>query len=258
MPIEKLLKECKQLYKENNYSKVINICDKILKHDFNNQRAISYKARCLYLLEEYEESLTLLNNAIILYPNNYHFLHIKAEVLMYKEEYDKAIECFEKILEIKISKKVHLSFIKQDYGICLSSKIDQLIEMEKYVDAWQCYNRKLKIESDNLEYSAKMDRFKNHVKRYTSRVKYRQYHVKISSNEAKGKLIKFLKKNGFKSSFESGLLFLIDVVDKITIQFQLMKLRIIILFLNLNSMIKSIIILETRSYTENYMMKMVT
>jgi len=130
--------------------------------------------------------------------------------------------------------------------------------MEKYVDAWQCYNRKLKIESDNLEYSAKMDRFKNHVKRYTSRVKYRQYHVKISSNEAKGKLIKFLKKNGFKSSFESGLLFLIDVVDKITIQFQLMKLRIIILFLNLNSMIKSIIILETRSYTENYMMKMVT
>ena len=214
MPVEELLDECRNAYYENNYYEVINICDEILKHDFNNQRAIGYKARCLYLLDECEEALTILNNAIILYPDNDYFLSIKAEVLMYKEEYGKAVECFEEILEIGISDEDDLNFIKREYGTCLSLRIDQLIELEKYVDAWQCYNRMLEIESDNLERSTMIDRFKNYVKEYTSRVKHRQYHVKISSDKAKIKLIEFLKENGFKSSFESGLLFLIDVVNK--------------------------------------------
>ena len=68
-----------------------------------------------------------------------------------------------------------------------------------------------------------IDRFKKHVKKYTSRVKHKQYYVKISSNEAKIKLIEFLKENGFKSDIESGLLFLIDVVDKTYNSIQLIK-----------------------------------
>ncbi|MBO6111288.1 MAG: hypothetical protein J6P12_10640 [Methanobrevibacter sp.] len=214
MPVKKLLNECRKEYYENNYSEVMNICDEILKHDFNNQRAIGYKARCLYFLKKCEEALTLLDNAIILYPNNDYFLSIKADVLMYKEEYDKAMECFEKILEMEISDEDDLNFIKREYGTCLRLRIDQLLEKEKYVDAWKCYNRMLEVESDDLEHPVMIDRFKKYVKKYTSRVKHRQYYVRISSNEAKLKLIKFLKENGFKSNVDSGLLFLIDVVDK--------------------------------------------
>lgn len=214
MPVKKLLDKCRQSYDEGKYLEVINICDEILKEDFNNQKSLGYKARCLYLLEECEEALTLLDNAIILYPDNDYFLSVKADVLMYKEEYAKAAECFEKILEMGISDESDLNFIKNDYGTCLGLRIDQLIEKEKYVDAWQCYKRMLEIQAVNLERPAIIDRFKNHVKKYTSRVKHRQYHVKTSSNKAKLKLIEFLKENGFKSNVDSGLLFLIDVVDK--------------------------------------------
>ena len=214
MTIQDLLDKCESAYYENNYSEVIDICDEILKHDFNNQRAIGYKARCLYLREEFKEALTLLNNAIILYPDNDYFISLKADVFMFKEEYGKAVECFEEILKIGISDEDNLNYIKREFSTCLSLRIDQLIEMEKYVDAWQCYSRMLEIESDNLQRPAMIERFKKHVKEYTSRVKYRQYYVKISSNEAKLKLIEFLKENGFKSNADSGLLFLIDVVDK--------------------------------------------
>ena len=214
MPVEKLLDKCKKSYFENNFCEAIDICDEILSHDFNNQRAIGYKARCLYLLEKFEEALTLLNNAITLYPDNYYFLSIKADVFMHKEEYDKACECFEEMLERGIPDEDAFNFMNREYVTCLSLRMDQLIEKEKYADAWQCYNRMGEIESTNLERSEVIERFKKYVSDYTSQVKRRRYHVKISSDEAKLKLIKFLNDNGFKSSCESGFLFLIDVVDK--------------------------------------------
>ncbi len=214
MPIEELLGECRRQYRENNYHETINICNKILKKDLNNQMALGYKARSLYLLGKCDDALTLLNNAIILFPNNYHFFDIKAEVLMYKEEYGKALECFCEIFEIGVSDEDVLNFIKSEYKTCLRLRTDHLIEQEKYVDAWKCYNQVLELESVNSERSAKIDRFKKYVRKYTSKVKKRQYYVKISSNESKLKLIRFLKDNGFKGNHESGLLFLIDVVSK--------------------------------------------
>ena len=103
MGVKELIDECKRLYFEDDYLGVIGICDEILKHDANNQKALGYKARCLYLLDECEDALMLLNNAIILYPQNDYFLSIKADVFMHYEEYGKAVECFEEILKMGIS-----------------------------------------------------------------------------------------------------------------------------------------------------------
>lgn len=215
MQIEKLLDDCRKLDYEGKYSEVIDICDEILKQDFKNQKAIEYKLGGLCSLEKFDEALTLLNNATILYPDNDYFLFCKSDILMfYKNEYIKAAECLEKILEMQVYDESNLRSLKADYETYLSLGINQLIEKEKYVEAWKYYNRMLESKSVKLKRSAIIDRFKKHVKEYTSRVKYRQYYVRISSNEAKLKLIEFLKENGFKSSFESGLLFLIDVVDK--------------------------------------------
>ena len=214
MQIKELLDDCRKLYYEGKYSEMIDICDEILSHDFNNLKAMEYKARCLYYLDENDGALMILNNALVLYPDNDDFLSFKSDVLMDKKEYIKAAECLEELLKIAKSDEYDINFIKSEYGTCLSLGIDQLIEKEKYVDAWKYYNRKLESESVNLERSAMIDIFKNYVKEYTSRVKHRQYYVRISSNGAKLKLIEFLKENGFKSSSESGLLFRIDVVDK--------------------------------------------
>ena len=214
MSCEKLLEECIRLYDENNYSGAMEACDKILKIDFNNQRAIGYKARCLYLLDKYDDALELLDNAITLYPLNHHYHSIKAEVYMCMYEYGKACECFEKILEIGVPDEIEMEFVKREYETCLSLWTDHLIENEKYVDAWKCYRRELKLKSVETGRLEMIDEFKRYVRRSSSKGKSRQYYVKISSDDAKSKLISFLKQNGFNGGEESEMLFKIDVVDK--------------------------------------------
>ena len=90
----------------------------------------------------------------------------------------------------------------------------QLIENERYVDAWECFNKRLNFFSVELERPKAIEEFRRYVKEHATKGKRRQYHVRISSSEAKLKLVKFLHENGFKSNEGSGLIFLIDVVDK--------------------------------------------
>lgn len=214
MSTEKLLEQCRQLCFDNNYSQAIDVCDEILKRDLNNQRAIGYKARCLYLLDKCDEALELLDNAIRLYPQNHHYFSIRAEVFMDRYEYGKASECFEKILEMEVSDEVELEFVKREYETCLSLWADQLIDNEKYVDAWKSYKRELEITSVEMGRLEMIDEFKKYVAKYTSRGKSRHYYVNISSDEAKSKLIRFLNENGFRQGNASESLFLIDVVEK--------------------------------------------
>lgn len=214
MNVDYLLKKCEKSFSSDDYERTVEICDEILKADLNNQVAIGYKARSLYLLGRCGDALTLLDNAIRLYPKNYHYLDIKAEVLMEMDDYDRALECFEEIFEIGVCDETALSFIKMDYRVCLGLKMDDLIEREKYVDVWKCYNHICEIESDDVERSVMIRRFKRHVGRETSRNKSRHYCVKMSSDEEKLKLIKFLDENGFESDMDFGSLLLIDVVGK--------------------------------------------
>ena len=113
MVIEKLLEECKKSYDNHDYLGVVDTCNEILKIDLNNQRALGYKARNLYLLGRCDEAMVLLDNALILYPDNTYYFDIKADIFMYKEEYGKAIECFHEIFKIGVSDEDTLDFIKR-------------------------------------------------------------------------------------------------------------------------------------------------
>lgn len=205
--LKELKDQCEDAYCKGEFKKSIELCDEILIHDSKNQTAIGYKAKCLHLIGECDEALNILESAVELYPENYHYYDIMAEILTDKKEYDRAIECFEEIFRIGVSDEVALSFIKRNYEICVSLKIDELIEHEKYADAWKYYNM---ISEGDLKRTDKIRHFKEYVARYTTQIKKRQYHVKISSDE----LIGFLKENGFKGDGETGPVFLIDVVDK--------------------------------------------
>ena len=214
MSAEKLLDKCRKLIDERDYLGAMDVCDEILKTDLNSQSANGYKAWCLYLLDRYDEALELLDNAIVLYPQNHHYLSIRADVFMCRSEYGKAIECFEKILEIGVSDQVELGFVKRNYETCLSLWADELIEHEKYVDAWKCYKRELELKSGETGRLELIKDFKKYVGRYVSKAKSRHYYVKVSSDDAKSKLIMFLNENGFDGSNTSESLFLIDVVVK--------------------------------------------
>lgn len=212
--VEKMLEDVERSFNEKDYRKAIKTCNEILKADLNNQTAMGYKARSLYLLDEHDEAVKLLENAMKTYPGNYHYPYILAEMLMDEGEYGAAIECFERISEIGVGDETLLSFIMTDYETCLSLKVDNLIESEKYGDAFECYRELLKIRKIDLKRPDEIAMFKRHVRKKASKPKSRQYHVRISSNHAKAELIGFLRKNGFESSDSQGLLFLIDVVDK--------------------------------------------
>ena len=215
MNVEELLNKCEgAYYNEDDFEKTIELCDEILKKDLNNQIALGFKASSQYLLGRCDEALNLLNKCIILYPNNYHYFNIKSEVMMAKEEYGEALECFQEIFRIGVSDEIEMGFIRLHYRTCMDLRIDQLIEREKYVDAWKCYNQLLDAKSDNPQRLDAIGRFKKHVRRITGKLKCRKYLVRISSDEAGSQLIEFLNENGFKGDMDFGLLISIDVVDK--------------------------------------------
>lgn len=215
MTTKDLLDKCIEAYSNNDFKRLIELCDEILKHDFNNQRALGYKAKGLYLLGRCEEALKILDKAIKSYPNNPYYFDVKAEVLMHKREYSKAIECFREIFRIGMADEDTLDFIRREYETCLKLRMDQLIENEKYVEAWKCYNQQLKLKSIDLNRPAMIEKFKRHVKETTTKFKKMHYYVSASSNEAKLKLIEFLNENGFECCGGSELLLFIDVVDKV-------------------------------------------
>ena len=214
MSVKKQLEECERLFHEDNYQEAIAVSSEILNEDFNNRSALKYMARSLYLLDRCDEALELLNNALILYPNDPHYLYIKSEVFMHLGQYDNAIRCFCKIFEMDESKLDGGDFMKMDYRASLSLRTDELIEKEKYVRAWKCYNRLLDAESAGLKRSERIERFIKYVKGHTTHGKRRKYFVKISSDKAKEKLLGFLNENGFKGNNKTGLMFEIDVIDR--------------------------------------------
>lgn len=211
---DQLIDQCGDAYCNNDYERTIELCDKILKDDSDNQTALGYKAKSLYLLGMLDDALNLLDDAIKSYLDNYHFWYVMAEVLVEKEQYDKAIECFGRVFEIGVSDETSLAFIRMDYETCISLKMDHLIETEKYVGAWKCYNQLLEVRSEVLGPQVRLDRFKKHVARQTTMGKTRQYIVKPSSDGAKAKLIEFLIQNGFECLGESSQTFLIDVIER--------------------------------------------
>lgn len=73
---------------------------------------MGYNARSPYLLGKCGDALEILDNTETLYPDNYHYPSIKAEVFMEMEEYDRAIECFERAFEIGMADESSLAFEK--------------------------------------------------------------------------------------------------------------------------------------------------
>ena len=119
------------------FKKVVKICTLILKEDRKNQKALGYKAYALYCLEAYDESLKVINEALKIDPKNRKFHEIRmkalletdlntalkyfraskagffsdgflfegfdeklASKLVEAEEYEKALECYDKMLDM--------------------------------------------------------------------------------------------------------------------------------------------------------------
>ena len=207
MPIDQLLEDCRKLYEKDSLGEVIERCDEILEMDPNHKIALDYKTRCLYFLDRLDEALTLINHSISLYPTKYYFRRTKAEILMAKEEYDKAIACFRKAFELEGFDEAEYRFMFMHYETCFSLYIDRLIDGEKYVQAFETYAQLLKVQSKKLKRKDMIGEIISKIRQKTTTPKVTEYNV-TSSPE----LIEFLKNNGFNGS--GGEIIRINVVEK--------------------------------------------
>lgn len=207
MSIEQRLEECRKLYEKDKCPDVIERCNEILETDPDHKIALDYKTRCLYFLNRLDEALTLINHAIDIYPTKYYFLRTKAEIYMAMGEYDKAIECFEKAFELGGFDEAEYRFMFMHYETCFSLNIDKLIDLEKYVQAFETYSQLLKVQSKTINRNDMIDEIIKTIRRGTTTPKMTEYNV-ISSPE----LIEFLKINGFEGNI--GETIKINVVEK--------------------------------------------
>ena len=207
MSVRQLLEECKKLYENDNSHDVIEKCNQILEIAPNHKSALNYKTRCLYFLNMLDEALTLINQAIDVYPTEYYFWRTKAEICMAKEDYDDAIECFEKAFELGGFDETEYRFMFMYYESCFSFKIEKLIDREKYVQSFETYAKLINIQSEKATRKDMIREIIKKIRQKTTTPKETEYNVKSSQ-----KLIEFLKSNGFEGSV--GKTIKINVVEK--------------------------------------------
>lgn len=94
--IENIVDDCKSSYEKEEYEKVLENSDKILKLDKSNELALEYKILSLFNFKKYKESLEYLQEAVKINPENYKFYNIKAFILTDLYRTDEAISCYNK------------------------------------------------------------------------------------------------------------------------------------------------------------------
>ena len=92
--IEDLLDECESAYGIKDYDSVLEICDRILELDKDNERALEYRSSSLFYSGRYGEALECVDKAIGLYPTNYKFFNVKAYILTDSYRTDESMDCY--------------------------------------------------------------------------------------------------------------------------------------------------------------------
>ena len=137
--IEILWDEFHGLYEKEEYSKILQVMDKIIQIKPNDQYAYMYKAYAFDELKQYEEAIQCLDTSLEIDNKFTRALHIKGVVLNNLERYTDAIIFFNKALEID-----------PKYVKALNNKGTSLNNLEKYEEAIVCFDKVLEI---NPQYS---------------------------------------------------------------------------------------------------------
>ena len=167
-PIEKLLEECEMLSAEGDWNSIITKTDLILNDDFENIEALSYKAMALYSLEDYEGALEIIDRILERNRGDKYYRYFKIRALaksgrapmaydLYKimndedpdresveilahelitqEEYEKALECLDRLSENDSPLNCRIidgyKRIKRHSDIDMSGRLD-----ERYCMKW--------------------------------------------------------------------------------------------------------------------------
>ena len=113
--IELLLNKAKNYCDSSKYNQSIISLDKILELDNQDEKALIYKANCLFKLKNYKDTL-LISNQILEIGDNKDILFLKAESLYQLKKYLESIKCFNQLNNEKFNDKKEIvikSFVKE-------------------------------------------------------------------------------------------------------------------------------------------------
>ncbi len=139
MTIQELLDKCEIAYMEDDFKKLIELCDEVFEIDPDCQIAIGYKSGAYCFLNQHEKALEILKKGIKLYPDNYYLKNNIAMVYYDLGDYEKSLKYCEQGLKIK------------GFDWLYNNKIKALLKLERIDEAMECYeNGPLSIDICDL------------------------------------------------------------------------------------------------------------
>ena len=128
MEIKELLDKCELLlYKFNEYKGTINLCNRILKEENDNELALEYKAMAHYRLGEYSNALEVIDRGLTIYPENATLQNAKVSVFERTNKLRKHL----KVLEAELAEN-------DDIGL-VDEKLHTLVRLEEYDNAYDYF-----------------------------------------------------------------------------------------------------------------------
>ena len=124
--MQELLDECKKSFDERDYSRLEWLCNKILEQDKHNEIALTYKAYCNWRHRHIVFRIT--DEIHKFYPDNYHAYNAESLAHMNKGEFEEALKCCERGLQIK------------DHHWLRRNKIESMISLNRIDEAYEFYS----------------------------------------------------------------------------------------------------------------------
>ncbi|MFX1453057.1 MAG: tetratricopeptide repeat protein, partial [Promethearchaeota archaeon] len=124
-----LIKKASVLKNINEIEDGLKIINELLEENPNDSDLLVYKAYWLQYMNKKEESLNIVHNLIKNNPDNGMYYDTYGEILMYSQEYQLAIEQFEKVIEL-VSDEWYINQTYIKLGICYKELKDNNLAIE--------------------------------------------------------------------------------------------------------------------------------
>lgn len=157
--------ECIKYFKEENYGKAIESCNKLLEIDPDNATAWSNKGIVFKQLRKYKQAIECFDKSLQIKSDDAGALNGKAEALSESGRYHEAIRYFDKAIEnynraVNMNHNSHRALInKHDGAAAWTGKAVALNNLKDYPEAIRCCNKALEIDPDNWNSKWRRDNF---------------------------------------------------------------------------------------------------
>ena len=174
-----IIKEIKNEFKKNEYSKVIDLCDTAIDIQPKDIIPYLYKGLSLSNLKRNDEAILSFDKILEIEPDNIQAFKEKGIILEKMGKFEQSLQCYEKVLQKKPNEIQ-----------CLDNKGNSLYMLKRYEDAITCYDKVLDIDKNNLQALNGKARAFYSLEKFEDAIKFYDQVLKINPNDEDAKKTK--------------------------------------------------------------------